>query len=191
MAPRHGATADLERPPLKNRTDMLHYVVAGLAFTAPPSLTRRDMITGMGAAAAMVQMPALAYENKYAGSADRRAAEKKAKEAPSGPTPYQEIVAASRAAEERAAKDFTPLAGAYSANGKAENGVSYRKPNDPNGCSDVNATPAPGPFVVAPRVPAKSRRLTFLHALLCRVRRRASNAASRSTASKRPPDVFC
>ena len=58
---------------------MLNLIVAGLAFSAPPSLTRRDMIAGVGAgfgaAAAMVQAPAFAAVNKYAGSADRKKAE--------------------------------------------------------------------------------------------------------------------
>ena len=61
---------------------LANIVVAGLAFTAPPSLTRRDMLVNFGAAgAAMAPLAAFAGDpSKYAGAADRRKAEKAAAE---------------------------------------------------------------------------------------------------------------
>ena len=68
-------------------------IVAALAFSAPPSRTRREMVTGIGAAAAaMISSPAFADPSKYAGSADRkRLAKEAAEKAARGdaPTEYQ------------------------------------------------------------------------------------------------------
>merc|ERR1712096_329404 len=122
---------------------LANVLFAALAFSAPPTLTRRDIFVGMGAAAAaMAQSPAFAAEapkNPYAGAADRRAAEKKAAElAKRGPdykTPYEKIVASSKAYESTLVKEAPP-SGAYYANGKSESGVSFRNPNDPNACSE-------------------------------------------------------
>ena len=111
---------------------LLNALVAALAFSAPPSLTRRDLVAGMGAAAAaMVPLsPAFADVSKYAGSADKRAAEKAAAKAVAGPSPYEKIMAAS--------KDAAPpkLTGDFDPNGKLD-GVSFRKATDPNACSEV------------------------------------------------------
>ena len=57
---------------------MLSVVVAALSFSAPPSLTRRDMF-GFGAAAAAMALPvapAFAEVSKYAGTADAKKAAK-------------------------------------------------------------------------------------------------------------------
>ena len=109
---------------------MLNLIVAGLAFSAPPSLTRRDMIAGVGAgfgaAAAMVQAPAFAAVNKYAGSADRKKAEKLAAEkAKLGDqvTPYELIMQSARENEKREkAEKEAMLKGSFS-------GVSVRGSN--------------------------------------------------------------
>lgn len=56
-----------------------------------------------------------------------------------GPSPYSIIAAQGKSQDLKGAgapsSDLLPTGGTYSANGKAENGVSYRKPYDPNGCS--------------------------------------------------------
>ena len=50
---------------------------AALAFSAPPSMTRRDVFVAFGgAAAAMAPLSPAFAENKYAGSADRKKAAK-------------------------------------------------------------------------------------------------------------------
>jgi len=122
-------------------------LVAALAFSAPPSLSRRDMVFGASAAAAAMipSSPAFARPEDYAGSADRK---KKAKEdariAALGPdykSPYQKIMesSAKREAAEAAANEATMKAAygdlAQTGNGKDKGGVSYRKPSDPNACS--------------------------------------------------------
>ena len=120
---------------------MLSYVVAGLAFSAPPSLTRRDLFAN-AAAVATVAMPSVAFAKPedYAGAADRKKAAKEAERiAALGPdykSPYQKIMiaATAREAEEKAALQAA-MKGPSSANGKDENGVSFRKPYDPNACS--------------------------------------------------------
>ena len=121
-------------------------VVAALAFTAPPSLTRRDMLVGFGAAgAAMIPVvpAAFADPSKYAGSADRKKAEKAAAEKAklgNEPTAYQQIMLASQERESKEKADIVAAqqkGGSYSVNGKGDDGVSYRKPSDPNGCSKV------------------------------------------------------
>ena len=151
---------------------MLTFLTAALAFSAPPSLTRRDMyaqgvptlsllcpcpcsplislsfeslwvrVVGMGAAAAaMVQAPAFAVgDNPYAGAADRKRADKVAAEKAyraSADTPYAKIAAQAKLAEANQAKP--PATGAFYSNGKSvDGGVAFRKPSDPNGCSDVS-----------------------------------------------------
>merc|ERR1740138_1005591 len=112
---------------------LVHALVGALAFSAPPSLTRRDMAVGLGAAFAGVAAPAFADASKYAGAADKRKAEKlEAKIAAEGgpkPTPYAQLTSASTLPAE-----IKQPPGAYGANGKDANGVSNRKPYDPNGC---------------------------------------------------------
>lgn len=126
--------------------------VAALAFQAPSPMTRRDMLMGGGAAAAAfaTAMPAFANPADYAGQADIRAkakAEAKFQKdmgfaKGTALTPYQEVMAAS---QKNMAKEKAEIAEAYklgggfsggTSNGKGDNGVSYRKPTDPNGCSD-------------------------------------------------------
>ena len=124
---------------------LANIVVAGLAFTAPPSLTRRDMLVNFGAAgAAMAPLAAFAGDpSKYAGAADRRKAEKAAAEKAKrgdAPTPYQELMMRAAETDAKAKADFIAAAekgGSYSVNGKGDDGVSYRKPSDPNGCSQA------------------------------------------------------
>ena len=100
---------------------MLAAVTAALAFSAPPSLTRRDMVQfGLGAtAAAVFQAPAFAEE---------------AKEPPK--------VAAEVKKEEEKSTLTTPSS-YYNPNGnnvmalKGSDGVNMRKASDPNACSEV------------------------------------------------------
>merc|ERR1740127_57525 len=120
---------------------MLNLVVAALSFSAPPSLTRRDMMVGFGAAAAAMAplSPALADASKYAGAADRKKAEFLATlpvtdpRSPSYVAPYVGIMkkASETEAAEKAARTF---GSGEIGNGKSD-GVTFRKPYDPNGCS--------------------------------------------------------
>lgn len=123
-------------------------LVAALAFQAPASLTRRDMMVNAASfGAAFAAAPAFADASKYAGSADRKKAEKAAADlaAAGGPKPtqYEVIMKTARPAEEKAKKD-QEMALNYdgiSTNGKTAGGVTYRKPSDPNACSEVRARP--------------------------------------------------
>ena len=56
-------------PHLRISAPMLSLVVGALSFSAPPSLTRRDMLASMGAAGAVaaVKFPAFAYEGNQDG----------------------------------------------------------------------------------------------------------------------------
>ena len=111
---------------------LYNLLVGALAFSAPPSqLSRRDMITGLGgAAAAMVPMAAFADASKYAGAADAR----KAAKAPpkDGPTPYEQLMAASKV---NSPPVIAVPEGDFIGNGKLD-GVTYRKSYDPNACSE-------------------------------------------------------
>ena len=123
---------------------LYNFLVAALAFSAPPSLTRRDMmVNGAGFAAAMVSAPAFAKPSDYAGAADRKkAAKKEAEIAAAGgvkDTPYETLMKSARVTEEAGKKSQSMAVnyGGTSNNGKSDGGVSYRKPTDPNACSDV------------------------------------------------------
>merc|ERR1719453_2497243 len=103
------------------------------------------MMVGFSAAAsAMVQSPAFADASKYAGAADKKKAEKAAAElAKNGPqkTPYALIIEASgdkEAKEKAELKGLMNAAGTFSTSSKAD-GVTFRKPSDPNACSEVCA----------------------------------------------------
>lgn len=120
---------------------MFAYVVAALAFSAPPSAsrTRREMMVGVGAAAAaMVQFPAFAEEKKFMGPGDKRKAEAlaaaKAKEGVK--TEYQKIIEASKATEAEEAKRKSEFYALIKTDTKlAEAEPNLRKSTDPNACS--------------------------------------------------------
>ena len=129
---------------------MLSIAAAALAFSAPPSLTRREMFVGMGAAAtAMAPLAAMADVSKYAGAADKKKAEFLATlptddpRSPSYESPYVTIMknAAKTEADEKAVRTFGKGGEGAGGNGKTEDGVAMgRKPYDPNGCSETCKT---------------------------------------------------
>lgn len=96
---------------------------------------------GFSAAAAMVATPAFARPEDYAGSADKKRlakeAAEKAKLGENYVSPYNQIMARSSEREAAEAKAFAEATkgATFSLNGKDENGVSFRKPSDPNACS--------------------------------------------------------
>ena len=114
---------------------MLSVVVAALSFSAPPSLTRRDMF-GFGAAAAAMALPvapAFAEVSKYAGTADaKKAAKLKADNqkkcgADTCITQYEYLF--------KDQKAQTYVAPTNEAEGRGAITSTLRKPTDPNGCS--------------------------------------------------------
>ena len=113
---------------------MLSVVTAALAFSAPPSCTRRSAIVNFGAAAAaaVVAAPAFADNRGQYTSAEK---EEFAREMKS-----LDQAAAMKKADEASAKPSQPSY--YNPNGnnvlaiKGSEGVNMRKPSDPNGCSE-------------------------------------------------------
>ena len=131
------------------------------------------MGAGLGAAAAAsVAAPSFATQtaNDVQQNYQARLNEARAKEFGN---PYAKIAASATAGT----KVETP-GGAYYSNGKAENGVSYRSPNDPNACSEVrgltqNTEASSRPDPLRPiRLCSLTLRLCVLSSCLCR--RRAS-----------------
>ena len=119
---------------------MLASVLLSSGFSAPPSLTRRDMFAGMGAAAAaVVAQPASAVfttvpqTQNYQDRLNAARAEKN--RLPDGRTPYEALISSTAKDAEKPA----PPSGSFYSNGKGPDGVSYRTPSDPNGCSEVCA----------------------------------------------------
>lgn len=191
------------RPSLRGQLSLF---VGSSAFSGPVS--RRDAFktfgAGLGAAAAAsVAAPSFATQtaNDVQQNYQARLNEARAKEFGN---PYAKIAASATAAT----KVEIP-GGAFYSNGKSENGVSYRSPNDPNACSEVcgltqNTEASSRPDPLRPiRLCSLTLRLCVLSSCLCR--RRASSWTSRSarrsawpsTASRRaqiclpPGDHLC
>lgn len=119
----------------------LSLFIGSSAFTGP--MSRRDAFktlgAGLGAAAAVSSVgPASAafttIEQNYQDRLNIIREQKNVLE--DGKLPYEKLMAS--ASKPAGVEKVETASGYYYSNGKSENGVSFRKPNDPNACSDVS-----------------------------------------------------